>query len=550
MSDDATPILRRWLSATAGIAAAVNRPVPLPALLDLVSRTAAELMDFDFCAVLLPGPQQDVLLIEGSYGLSEDYLRQVNEHNPVTLLGPRGGDDPASPSGRAFRSGVAAHVRDTLADRAFLPWGGVAREQGYRSMISVPLLVSGRSLGTLNCYRRAPGGFEEEQVELLSMLADQAGVAITSARQQQLDRQGAEIHAQLTDVALRGGGVTGVAEALAGLLGRSVRIAEEPEAGEDPPTAATGGSETAVRLGSEVVARIWTDAPSEQLTALERRALEQAATVCALELLRSRAALEAEWRVSGELLSDLLTGGATARVHERARRLDHDLGRAHVVVVVGCRRATTDERRRVLSVARGVALSAHPRSLLTTVGDDVVLLWAAGEAEVRPRAEALHRSLVRACPQVAPVVALSAPCHGLGDYPPALRRARGAVALQALHPPDARGGVVALDDLGAAGLLLQVDDVGELARFVEARLRPLREHDAQRGGALEATVRAYLRHDLSTARTAAALFVHPNTVGLRVRRAEQLLGYSLTEVGSLAELVLAVRADEVLSARR
>jgi DNA-binding PucR family transcriptional regulator len=98
------------------------------------------------------------------------------------------------------------------------------------------------------------------------------------------------------------------------------------------------------------------------------------------------------------------------------------------------------------------------------------------------------------------------------------------------------------------GLLLQVEDAAELTRFADDCLRPVREHDRARGGELEATLREYLRSDLSTAATAAALYVHPNTVGLRLRRAEQLLGRSLALVETLTRLQVAFAAAEVVAA--
>jgi DNA-binding PucR family transcriptional regulator len=132
----------------------------------------------------------------------------------------------------------------------------------------------------------------------------------------------------------------------------------------------------------------------------------------------------------------------------------------------------------------------------------------------------------------------------LQDHPAAFRLARGAVELSQLR--GSRDVSVTLADLGVYGLLLQLEDTRELVRFAEGLLRPLREHDAARGTSLLETVSTHLRHDLSTAATAAALYVHPNTVGLRIRRAEELLGMTLSDVESLAQIKVALMADDVL----
>ncbi len=592
--------LRRWLEEIAGIAAAVNRPVSLEALLDLVAATASRLLGYDFCAVLLPDPSGTALLIEGSYGLSSSYVQQVNADHPVML--EAGGDTPA-PSSRAYLSHTSVKVLDTVADTTFLPWGGVAREQGYRSMISVPLLVSGTALGTLNCYSRVRQQFGPRETELLDMLADQAGVAIVTARlrereaatidslrelnaslraQHELLSQQEAIHEQLTSVALRGGGVEGVARALAVLLERSVAVTDEPSgeliavAGEQEGAlvvpaadAVVVGLEGAHRsahevivdgdermvvapvlLGSETVARMWLPGILTDLSVLDLRALEQAATVCALELLRGRTALEVEWRLSGEVLTDLLTGNpaAVSTLTERAHRLGYDLFAPHAVLVAGAHGPGGEPTpQRVLSVARSLASRSSPRALVNLVGDDVVALWpAADAAEPAARAEELRRLLRRADPGARVTVAIAPACSTLADYPAAFRRARGALAMARAR--DAADAVVSLGSLGLHGLLLQVEDVGELVRFADDMLRPLREQDAARGTALERTLRVYLENDLNTAATAAALFVHVNTVGLRIRRAEQLLGISTSHVLTLAELQVALSADQVAAA--
>jgi sugar diacid utilization regulator len=543
--------LARWLSALARIAAAVNQPVSLGELLDLVAETAADLMRYDFCAVLLPDPDREALLIEGHFGLSATYVRKVNADNPV-VLGSRA-TGPEAPSSKAFLSGRSVQVVD-IADEAFFPWGGVAREQGYRSMVAVPLLVSGEALGTLNCYTRHPHAFERHELDLLGMLADQAGIAIATARLREREaatiadlRASTEAHDVLTAVALRGGGVAGVATGLAELLDLPVTVVEEPvgtplaaveRAGRTVEPGAPDSHGVEVVLGSQVAATIWLPGSPEELGPLRLRAVEQAATVCALELLRSRTALDAEWRVSGEVVADLVTGNPVgmATVLERAERLGHDLRRPHALVMA------TGDHDRLLSTARSLAGRATPRALVTSLGGAVVLLVPADPAkEPAALAEELRRLASRSGEPVT--VALSPVCRQPSDYPAAFRRVRGAAALAGADGVPA--GVVTLEDVGVPGLLLQVSDPAELVRFAERCLGPVREHDRLRAGELETTLREYLAHDLSTTATASALYVHPNTVNLRLRRAEQLLGVSLSSVQAVAELHLAFGATRV-----
>ncbi|MCW2724283.1 MAG: Two component domain sensor and regulator [Frankiales bacterium] len=595
--------LQRWLAGIARIAAAVNAPVSLAELLDLVSRTACELMDYRVCAVTLADTERGVLVIEGSHGLSAEYIAGVNADHPIAL---RPGDPDQAPSSRAFTTGQAVQLADISVEPTFRPWGGVAADQGFRSMIAVPLLVSGRAFGTLNCYRREVHEFGPDETDLLTTLAAQAAIAIETARlrdreattiadlralnrslaeQHALLQQGEQIHRELTEVALRAGGITSVAVALATLLrrpvlvqdpagvtlaagkyaGRSVdaplqdesavsggdSLAEGPTEVPAWPGAALPGPRvtTPVLLGGDLVARIWLPGPLSDLSPLDHRALEHAATISALELLRSRTALEVEWRLSGELVSDLLSGNPTAlaTITSRAARLGHDLRRPHAVLVVKADPGSPADVQAVLATVRSVSGPVRPRPLVTALADYVVALWPESDEETAaalPSADAVRRA-VRVQTGTTASVAVTRPCSSLQDHPAMFRIARGMVELSQLR--GTRDVSVTLPDLGIYGLLLQLDDTRELVRYAEGLLRPLREHDAGRGTALLETVAAHLRHGLSTAATAAALYVHPNTVGLRIRRAEELLGLSLSDVESLAQVKVALMADDVLA---
>ncbi|WP_437042321.1 helix-turn-helix domain-containing protein [Streptomyces sp. enrichment culture] len=599
--------LRHWMTGIAAIASAVNRPASLPELLDLVAETAGRLMGYEFCAVLLPDRQRDVLVIAGSHGLSRDYVDGINSDHPVVIQPGAS----AAPSSRAYLTRQPLQVGDISTDPAFVPWGEVAREQGYHSMISIPLIVADQVLGTLNCYTRAQHHFTTEEVDLLTTLADQAATALTTARwraaearkledlrrlnesleeQHRLLRQGEEIHQRLTGVALRAEGVAAVARALSELLSRPVLIedpagselaavpydnrvpqAPGPDAREDEELSrlldsvlprgrpvevpswegATRDAATVlvpVALSGEVVARIWLTGSAGRLGPLDHRALEQASTVLCLEILRTRAALEVEWRVAGELVTDLVTANQAVlgTASARAERLGHDLSTPHAVLVL--RDDSGEGRRisRVLNVVRSVAQHVRPLPMATTMGDYTVVLWPVVDPsadDLLRAAERIGAAVRRAQADAHLRVAVSPLCHTLSDYPRAFRIARGALDISELLRSPER--TVTLETLGVHGLLLQLEDTGELVRFASNVLDPLRAHDAARNTDLVETLAAYLRHDLSTARTAESLYVHPNTVALRIRRIESLLGKSFARAEDLVDITMALMVERV-----
>jgi signal transduction histidine kinase len=59
---------------------------------------------------------------------------------------------------------------------------GVARREGLVSLLSVPLLFSGKAIGTLNIYSGEPHLFSDEEVRTLSAYAELSALALEKAR--------------------------------------------------------------------------------------------------------------------------------------------------------------------------------------------------------------------------------------------------------------------------------------------------------------------------------------------------------------------------------
>ncbi|MGY0461316.1 helix-turn-helix domain-containing protein [Kitasatospora sp. cg17-2] len=249
-------------------------------------------------------------------------------------------------------------------------------EEGLVAIIGVPLLLGGRVIGVLFAADRSPRAFSPDEVALLCTLAAHAAIALDTAKALADTRAAlAELnsanelirahsaavqraergHDRLTDLVLRGAEVPDVAAAVAALLGGGIAVldaegeplagrAAAPGAGPAEAVAASRAEGRAVRHGGAWVCAVL--AGQEQLGTLvlrgrpdlddaDRRLFERAGVVTALLLLLRRSVAEAENRVRGELLADLLTApdrdpaGLTAR----GRRLGVDLGRPHLVLV-------------------------------------------------------------------------------------------------------------------------------------------------------------------------------------------------------------------------
>jgi hypothetical protein len=455
-------------------------------------------------------------------------------------------------------------------------------DEGLVAILGVPLIRGSQVIGVLFAADRTERTYDRSEVSLLGSLAAHAAIALDNARLLEETRaaldelsaasrelraytasveRAAGAHDRFIDVVLRGGGVEDVAAAVTEALGGSITVLDEegrvtpadcPGASELPPdpagalTLARSTGRT-VRDGSWWTAAVTVDSEllgglvlhrDDELSEADQRILERAALVTALLLLIRRTAGEAENRVRGELLEELLSASVRDPdgVRERARRLGADLDRPHAVVV-----ARVEERCRPRALAAATHLAATRGGLAGTHDGCVVLCLP----ELAPGAAAgtVRRELGNAGAGVV-TVGGAGPVRGPGAMATAhAEAARCAATLVALGRA---GGSASAAELGFFGLL--VGDGRDVRGFVDGTLAPVLEYDAKRGTDLEGTLRAFFDAGNSPARAAEALRVHVNTVTQRLERVGRLIGKEWSSPDRALEVQLALRLHRLTGA--
>ncbi|MFC7327293.1 helix-turn-helix domain-containing protein [Marinactinospora rubrisoli] len=466
---------------------------------------------------------------------------------------------------------------DYLSDPRFAHTGTIDRgvgDEGLVAILGVPLLLGDRVIGVLFAADRAPRTFGPDEVALLCSLAAHAAIAIDNTKllaetraalvernaahaklhaRTVAGRRAEEAHDRLTGLVLGGAGLAEVGSAVAALLGGGITVTDGGGAvlarvgtpADIGPGLAEAVAESRARRRAVRRSGVWVCAVlagTELLGGLvltgrpdleeaDRRLFERAGVVTALSLLLRRSAAEAEDRLRGELVGDLLTGAGRdpAALAARARRLGVDLGRPHTVLLAWAERRP---RRRLLEVARRVAAGAGGIS-----GEDrdrAVLLLPenrAGAAARRMAAE-LSRAL-----GAEVTVAAGGPATGAGGLPAA--HAEAERCLRAMRALGLTGRAAAMDDLGFAGLLL--GDRGGIEDYVRGVLGPVLDYDARRGTELRRTLESYFAEGRSPRRAGIALHVHANTVAQRLDRVADLLGADWNRPERELEVQLALR---------
>ena len=111
------------------------------------------------------------------------------------------GEHGRGPTGRAIRTGKPEINRLTQTDDTLSPWREEALKRGYLSSIALPLRSGEQTLGALTLYSEEPEAFDQNEVKLLSDLAEDLSFGIDTIRTR-AERGRAEEELRLTQFSL------------------------------------------------------------------------------------------------------------------------------------------------------------------------------------------------------------------------------------------------------------------------------------------------------------------------------------------------------------
>ncbi|MGO9116562.1 MAG: sigma 54-interacting transcriptional regulator [Desulfomonilaceae bacterium] len=86
------------------------------------------------------------------------------------------------PTGTAIRTGITKINRSSWSNPEYAPWRSEALKRGYASSIALPLTDHKGIFGALTMYSKEPDAFDDEEVRLLSQLADDLSYGISTLR--------------------------------------------------------------------------------------------------------------------------------------------------------------------------------------------------------------------------------------------------------------------------------------------------------------------------------------------------------------------------------
>jgi len=543
-----------------------------------------------------------ILLAEENGDLRMRACRGHRSIESVRLVARRG----QGVAGKVFETGVPCRVDDYPGPSISQHFKDLAELEEAKSALGCPMIVRGQVIGTVMVWSRRPAAFTETDEEVLSGLANLATIAIENARLYDIERTAVRtleeanqrltqqydllsrafsVHEELSNLVLSGGRIADLVDTVARHTGGGVAVLD---ADLQPLATLPGADAVAVRARRHLEkarryapadvpraavlepAGRWTSwllirpaaaggdvlgflcvALDHQPGDLDPVIVEQAGTVCALELTKERAVLEAHTRVRSDFVWDLLDGNidAEAEAVARARYLGSVLPSQPRVVLVsvdglvawaresGADASAVDRRREALvSCAQGLAsrYGVH-KPLVARRGPVIALILpsdprgTAGTEPTSRSAEATRasgfadhvvRGLSAANPDLRFAAGVSAPSAAAAN----LRQARDQAesALASVRQADAAAPVALFDSLGVLRFLLMPGDRDELFAFARGVLGPVMDYHTKYATDLMGTLETFLAENCSLRGAAKRLGLHPKTVRYRLSRVERL----------------------------
>ncbi len=402
------------------------------------------------------------------------------------------------------------------------------------------------------------------------------------SRQYALLKESDHIHQTLTQIVLEGGGLQDLANALSELVERSVTI-------EDPDlnllAHATHGEVDRARLESiegggtpKVIRRfvkeqgildkvrnslkpmpvpafpehgmtrrivapilverqlygyLWFIAGQNPLDEADTMAIERAAIVAALTMLKDTAVRQTEARLQADVISQLLSGNPhTPALEDKANRLGLTLNQPQRVLLLRPPEGTLPSLR-LANKLKPALQKFTPEFIIQTLGQNMILILSD-----TVDAQALGKTLIKRLPGLKIGIGNTAP--GLINLAQSYREAKEALKIGLLL--NGEQAVYCFDNLGFLHWLYQLPPEVRAGNRYAERIQVLASEERAARANLLRTLEIFLDYGANAAETARVLKIHRNTLTYRLKQIENYTQLSLNDPQTRVNLHVAVKA--------
>jgi len=141
----------------------------LDEMLQLIVRMIAEMMQARVCSIMLVDTQKNELVLKAAKCSSDEYWQRPNLKIGRSLVS------------RVVKEKAPLMVRDVTKEEGYL-YPDLATKEGVKGLVSVPMIYREHVIGVINVYSADARAFSNEDVRVLTAVADQAALAFENTK--------------------------------------------------------------------------------------------------------------------------------------------------------------------------------------------------------------------------------------------------------------------------------------------------------------------------------------------------------------------------------
>ncbi len=481
-----------------------------------------------------------------------------------------------------------------------------------RNLLGIPLYANNKIIGALlMANKNEEASFTQDDQELLMILGSQLGIALENSRlYEKIDKElqikvnelehvneilrkqhvilekSLEMHNQLTGLVLRGKGIEAICDTLTAFIGSPVQVEDhnfnikattmhnttarfvsgkellenkdyigqdyelfqERKPVEIFPALNTTQYLVPIVAGQQFMGLITTVLTHRKLKQLDKVAMEQGATIIALEMLKQRAAVEQTKRLKENFLEHVLERNYESEewMHHRALELGFNLKKIFQVITVEVEPGRTDKSRpEIYQEIREFCVDSFPNDIVITKNNHILIMVSLNHKDkedgVKPLVESLKERLSFLIEEGTWWVALGTFCDKLADCVTSYRNA--IASLNIMKVLNLKNKVVSYDNLGVFSLI-EINPEN-FAEFAKRTIGPLIEYDQKHKTQLVNTLNLFYKYNSNVLKASRKGFLNPSTMKYRLRRIQEITGLNLKEPEISLQLQLAMRLTNI-----
>ncbi|MDP2913339.1 MAG: GAF and ANTAR domain-containing protein [Candidatus Omnitrophota bacterium] len=158
----------KQLEAISVVSKMITSSLYLEEILKLIVTVTAEIMNSKICSLMLIDEKRNELVLKATQSMSDAYNKK-----PSLKIGD-------GIAGKVAEKNKPMAVYDITKEPEYKS-KNIAIKEGLKSLLSVPLAVKGRVIGVLNNYTSHPHKFTQDEINILTTVANQAAIVIENA---------------------------------------------------------------------------------------------------------------------------------------------------------------------------------------------------------------------------------------------------------------------------------------------------------------------------------------------------------------------------------